>query len=206
MKKAIYLLLPLLSCSAPKAQQDSSSWESKHTKEDTTFVYFDLNQGVTKKTDTLYAVTDQEFLQFGIRVAYINGQNDTIIPFGQYAYFGTDTLTHFAQVIEYPNDSIYGKPIGISHQQKVLFDLVLFDNGPEEFHEGLLRVKRNNLMGFANAFGEIVIPCQYDYAYNFENGKAKVTYNARFEKDLDHTKVESDEWFWIDANGNKLNE
>jgi hypothetical protein len=32
----------------------------------------------------------------------------------------------------------------------MLFDLVPFDNGPDEFHEGLVRVSRNGKMGYAN--------------------------------------------------------
>jgi WG containing repeat len=70
-------------------------------------------------------------------------------------------------------------------------------------HENLVRVKRNEKFGFADATGKVVIPCQYDFAWWFENGKAKATYNARFDQ-AEYTTVESDEWIEIDIHGNQL--
>ena len=135
-----------------------------------------------------------------------NRCNHTIIPFGKYAYYGTDTLEFYANVIEHPNDSTYGRQIAIDRNQNILFDIVMFDNGPEPFNENLTRVLRNGKMGYANKFGQIIIPCEYDYAKWFENGKAVVTYNAKEYFDLDdHKRVESDEWFVIDKKGKKIN-
>lgn len=48
------------------------------------------------------------------------------------------------------------------------------DNGPDSFHDGLVRIIRNGRYGFANRNGQVVIPPRYDGALNFENGKAKV--------------------------------
>ncbi|MAW96571.1 MAG: hypothetical protein CMF36_10035 [Leeuwenhoekiella sp.] len=98
-----------------------------------------------------------------------------------------------------------GRRIAIDRNQNVLFDIVMFDNGPEPFNEDLMRVLRNGKMGYANKFGQIVIPCEYDYAKWFENGKAEVTYNAKEYLDLDeHKRFESDDWFIIDKKGKKL--
>jgi hypothetical protein len=128
------------------------------------YQYFDIPESDTLDKLILFAVTDEEFLQFGSRVAYVNPKGDTIIPLGKYAYYGTDTLIHYANVMEHPNDSTYGRQIGINSNQKILFDLVMFDNGPDPFNEGLTRVIRNGKMGYANQYGQIVIPCMYDYA------------------------------------------
>lgn len=98
--------------------------------------YYDVAASDTIATSTLYAVTDEEFLQYGARAAYVGNSGDTIIPFGKFAYYGTDTLKHYANVIEWINDSTYGRRVGINRNQEVLFDLVLFDNGPEPFNEG----------------------------------------------------------------------
>ena len=40
----------------------------------------------------------------------------------------------------------------------------------------------------------------------FKDGKAKVTFDAREIRDKydDHTRIESDEWFYIDENGKKI--
>ena len=78
----------------------------------------------------------------------------------------------------------------------------MFDNGPEPFNEGLTRVLRDGKMGYANKFGQVVIPCVYDYAKWFDKGFAEVTFDANLYLDgEDHKRVESDEWFTIDNNG-----
>jgi len=174
-------------------------------KEITNYQYFDKPISDTISTAKLNAVTDEEYLQYGVRVAFVNERNDTIIPIGKYAYYGTDTLEFYSNVIEHPNDSTYGRQVAIDKNQNILFDIVMFDNGPEPFNNGLTRVLRNGKMGYANKFGQIVIPCEYDYAKWFKNGKAEVTYNAKEYLDLDeHRRVESDEWFVIDKKGKKL--
>jgi len=173
--------------------------------ETTNYQYFDKPLSDTVATDTLIAITDEDHLQFGARVAFVNEKADTIIPFGKYAYFGTDTLMHYAHVMIHPNDSTYGRQIAIDQNQNILYDIVMFDNGPDYFNEGLIRVLRNGKMGYANKYGQVVIPCEYDYARWFENGKAEVTYNAKEYIDLDeHRRVESDDWFEIDKKGNRI--
>ncbi len=167
--------------------------------------YYDIYPSDTSGEPGLTAVTDEEFLQYGARVAFINYSGDTIIPFGKYAYYGTDTLIHYANVIKLSNDSTYGRQIAIDRNQRVLFDLVMFDNGPEPFSEGLTRILRNGRMGYANEYGQIVIPCIYDYATHFENGKAQVTFDAVEYNDIDeHRRVESDEWLEIDREGKRI--
>ncbi|ANQ51778.1 WG repeat-containing protein [Flammeovirga sp. MY04] len=174
-------------------------------KEQTDYKYHNIPKSDTTSASILIAVTNEEYLQFGAKVAYVDVNSDTIIPFGKYAYFGTDTLTFFANVLEHPNDSTYGRTIAIDRHQNILFDVVMFDNGPDDFNEGLLRVSRNGKMGFSNKYGKVVIPCQYDYATWFKNGIAEVTYDAKEYIDLDeHRRVESDEWFEIDKQGNTI--
>lgn len=174
-------------------------------REVTNSQYFDVSKSDTVSKSTLIATTDEEFLQYGSRVAYVNIKGDTVIPFGKYAYFGTDSLEYYANVLEHPNDSIWGRPVAIDRNQNVLFDLVMFDNGPDYFNEGLTRVLQNGKMGYANKFGQVVIPCIYHYAKWFENGKAEVTFDAREYLDLEeHTRVESDEWFQIDRQGERI--
>ncbi len=182
-----------------------SSCRQYMKREVTDYKYFDVQVLDTTLSDSLIAVTDEKYLQYGSRVAYIDSNGDTIIPFGRFAYFGTDTLIHFATVIEHSNDSTLGRQIAIDRNQNILFDIVMFDNGPESFHDGLLRVLRNGEMGYANRFGQIVIPCLYDYAKWFENGQAEVTFKAKEYIDMEeHQRVESNEWFKIDRKGNKI--
>ena len=173
--------------------------------EKTDYKYYDLAETDTVGKFVLTAVTDEEYLQYGVNIAFVNEKGDTIIPFGKYAYFGSDTLEFFANVIEHPNDSTWGRYIGIDRNQNILFDLVIFDNGPDYFNEGLTRILRNGKMGYANKYGQVVIPCEYDFAKCFEDGKAEVTYNVREYIDIEeHRRVESNEWFYIDKKGNKI--
>lgn len=182
-----------------------SSCRQNIKREITDYKYYDIQYSDTMSSDSLIAYTDEDFLQFGSRVAYISLNGDTVIPFGHFAYFGTDTLVHFATVLEQLNDSLLGRQIAIDKNQNILFDLVMFDNGPESFHDGLLRVLLNGKMGYANRFGQIVIPCIYDYAKWFDNGQAEVTFKAKEYLDMEeHRRVESDEWFIIDRKGNKI--
>lgn len=193
---SIHLLIMLLTFTACNSQIN---------KEKTDYNYYDVPDSDTICTDALLAVTREDYLEFGSSVAYVNLKGDTVIPFGTFAYFGTDTLIHFATVLEFTRDSIPGRPIAIDRNQNILFDLVMFDNGPESFHDGLVRVLRNGKMGFANPCGQIVIPCIYDYAKWFDNGHAEVTFKAKKYSDGDeHSRVESKEWFTIDKKGHKL--
>lgn len=192
----IYLGIPLLIISACRHYIN---------REITDYKYYDTQDSDTISSESLIAVTDEDYLQYGSRVAYVNFNGDTIIPFGHFAYFGTDTLIHFATVLEHTNDSVFGRQIAIDRNQNILFDIVMFDNGPESSHDGLLRVLRNGKMGYANRFGQIIIPCIYDYAKWFDNGKAEVTFKAKEYLDMEeHRRVESDEWFKIDKKGNKI--
>lgn len=174
-------------------------------QEQTNYEYHDIEISDTVVIEPLIAVTKEDHPQYGSNVAFMNIKGDTIIPFGNFAYFGTDTLNYFANVLLHPNDSTYGRWVGIDRNGNILFDLVNFDNGPDYFNEGLTRVQRNWKMGYANKKGQIVIPCQYDYAKWFKNGVAEVTYDAEEYSDLDeHRRVESDSWFKIDKQGVKI--
>ncbi|WP_430811898.1 MULTISPECIES: WG repeat-containing protein [unclassified Carboxylicivirga] len=167
--------------------------------------YFDKTSVDTSAADMLIAITDEDYLQYGARIAFVNADKDTIIPYGKYTYLGSDTLKHYANVMVYKNDSLHGRFVAIDRNENILYDIVFFDNGPDYFHEGLVRVLRNGKMGFANKYGQVVIPCEYDFARRFKNGKAEVTYRAtQFLDSEEHKQVLSDEWFQIDKSGNKI--
>lgn len=176
-------------------------------REITNYKYFDVAESSRLKRADLIVITDEEYLQYGVSIAFVDSKGDTIIPFGKYAYFGTDSLIYYANVIEHPNDSTWGRKIAIDRSQNILFDIVMFDNGAEPFHEDLTRVLRNGKMGFANKYGQVTIPCIYDYAKQFENGRAEVTFKAATYLDMEeHLRVESKDWFEIDKTGRRINQ
>ncbi len=189
----VFSLLTLLSC-----RKDVE-------REATNFQYYDIQEVGSDSELPLVAISAEEYLEYGSSVAYVDMKGDTIIPFGNYAYFGTDSLVHYATVLEHLNDSTWGRKLAIDKYQNVLFDLVMFDNGPDYFNEGLTRVLRNGKMGFANKYGQVVIPCIYDFAKPFVGGKAEVTFDAKEVVGLDeHKIIESEEWFVIDKKGERV--
>jgi hypothetical protein len=81
------------------------------------------------------------------------------------------------------------------------------DNGPDAFHDGLVRVVRNKKYGFANRSGQLVIPPIYDGALNFEKGKAKVCKECESkcaDGDCEHHFFSGGEWLQIDTHGNTV--
>ncbi len=162
--------------------------------------YHDLDLSSIDTTDYLIARSSNgPVYEFGSPFAFTDQRNNTIIPVGKYYATWTDTLRTFAIV----SDHKYGI-IGIDRNENILFQVFTFDNGPDYVKEGLFRVIRNGKIGYANESGEIVIPCRFECAYPFENGKAKVSRKCKTIKDKEHTIWESDSWYFIDRTGKRI--
>jgi hypothetical protein len=95
-----------------------------------------------------------------------------------------------------------GKWVIMDDKKTTLYDVFIYDNGPDYPAEGLIRVVKNGKIGYADATTfAIVIPPQYDCAFPFENGKAKVSTNCKTVKDGEHSVWESDAWQYVDKTG-----
>lgn len=95
-----------------------------------------------------------------------------------------------------------GKWVIADDKKTPLYDVFIYDNGPDYPAEGLIRVVKNGKIGYADATTfAIVIPPQYDCAFPFENGKAKVSTNCKTVKDGEHSIWESDAWQYVDKTG-----
>jgi WG containing repeat len=152
-------------------------------------------------TDTLYSFSSDEN-DAEMSCGYKNSKGDTIIPFGKYMQCFTDTFIHFA--IVYDKNNTDSKMVAINQKDEIIFDVYTYDNGPDYIRDGLFRIKRNGKIGYANEKGEIVIEPVYACANPFENGKAKVALRCTLTKEGEYTRQESDAWFYIDKNGNKV--
>lgn len=82
----------------------------------------------------------------------------------------------------------------------------LFDNGPDYFKEGLARTIKNNKFGFINKKLDIVIKPEYDFAFPFVNGQAKVCNGCSIKLVGEHKTVEGGQWGIIDKQGNVVTE
>jgi hypothetical protein len=94
------------------------------------------------------------------------------------------------------------KWVVVDEQKTVLYDVFPYDNGPDTPSDGLYRIVKDGKIGYADATtNAIVIAPQYDCAFPFENGKAKVSTNCQTTKDGDHSVWTSDAWQFIDKKG-----
>ncbi len=84
-----------------------------------------------------------------------------------------------------------------------------YDNGNDYIQEGLYRiVDRKGRIGYADESGRTIIPPQFAFGFPFEQGKAKVT-DKGVRKEVigsngEHWYWESDEWYYIDKKGNRV--
>lgn len=112
----------------------------------------------------------------------------------------TTTTTTTALTMEQTAD---GKWVIMDGPKTALYEVFIFDNGPDYPAEGLIRVVKNGKIGYADASTyAIVIEPQFDCAYPFENGKAKVSNQCRTVKDGEHSVWESEAWQYVDKKGN----
>ncbi len=98
-------------------------------------------------------------------------------------------------------------PYFIDQTGKHLFQMFLFDNGPDAFSEGLARFLEKGRMGFFNEKGEKVIPALFDFAWPFENGpytSACVGCRSVKETGGEHSQIKGGKWMVIDKKGNRV--
>ncbi|AKJ43083.1 WG repeat-containing protein [Pragia fontium] len=83
-------------------------------------------------------------------------------------------------------------------------EVIIFDNGPDGFAEGLVRSRVNGKIGYFNRRFEQVIPADYDFGWSFENGRALVCSGCQPQPDGEHTAMVGGLWGYIDKQGNPL--
>ena len=95
-----------------------------------------------------------------------------------------------------------GKWVILDGQKTIVYEIFIYDNGPDYEADGLFRVVKNGKIGYADAKTyAIVIEPQFDCAYPFENGKAKVSNQCKTEKDGEYSIWKSDFWQYVDKQG-----
>jgi len=131
---------------------------------------------------------------------YVDKNGKTVIPEGKYVMCFTDTFSTFAIVL-HPEQGF----IAIDRQEKTLYNVFQYDNGPDYPAEGLFRIEKDKKMGYADAkTGQILIAPQYAAAFPFQDGKAEVTMSCKVIQDGENTMWDSDEWFTINTKGEKV--
>lgn len=153
-------------------------------------------------TDSSYLlrVFDGEWYELGIPCGYVSNKGDTVIPIGKYSICWSDTIRSFGIVTG--SGPTQSKFIGIDQQERLLYEIHYYDNGPDWLEEGLFRIMRNGKIGYADKNGFIQIEPQFECASQFENGLAKVALRCDLIPEHEHTRMQSKEWFYIDNRGN----
>ncbi|XZF15048.1 WG repeat-containing protein [Chitinophagaceae bacterium MMS25-I14] len=131
---------------------------------------------------------------------YTDPQGDTIIRPGKYSICFTDTFRDYAVVMS------HGKFIAINRNEQELYEVYLFDNGPDYPAGGLFRIKDSRgKIGYADsATGKIIIPPQFDGAFPFDGGIARVGTGCRDTSDGEHNWWVGGNWWYIDKDGKKV--
>ncbi|APZ05941.1 hypothetical protein BWI95_13240 [Kosakonia cowanii JCM 10956 = DSM 18146] len=84
--------------------------------------------------------------------------------------------------------------------------VVHFDNGPDWFVEGLVRARQNGKVGYwDDSFRNHIAP-QFDYAWQFQEGKALVCNGCKPQREGEHMALGGGEWFYINKNGQRVSE
>ncbi len=182
-----------------KDADNKGSLSTEEIKKDTVPVKTEISYSeiIEKSSDDyLLRVTTEDASK------YVDKAGKTIIGENDYLMCLTDTFRNYALVLSQEKGFI-----AINRDKKIIYDLFVFDNGPDYTSEGLFRIMKNKKIGYADSItGKIVIEPEYQGAYPFENEKAQVTVKCKTINDQEHTTWESDSWIYIDKTGKIINE
>ena len=80
-----------------------------------------------------------------------------------------------------------------------------FDNGDDYVSEGVRRVvDGRGRIGFADESGRVAVEPRFAFAFPFSDGVAKVSDSGRMVSDGEHSRWESDSWYYVDHSGNRV--
>ncbi len=83
----------------------------------------------------------------------------------------------------------------------VIRDVAMMDNMADQFHHGVVRLKRGEKYGFADPTGRIVVPIRYDGAMNSDEYGPRVCAGCRVERDGEYSVFTGGRWFDVDIGG-----
>jgi len=79
-----------------------------------------------------------------------------------------------------------------------------FDNGPDYFEEGLSRYLEGDKIGYIDEDLNVVIPAQFDGAFPFKNGVAKVCVGCERSRVDGPSALEGGKWGLVDKEGDVI--
>lgn len=128
---------------------------------------------------------------------YKDSQGEIVIEYGKYQMIYTDTFRTYAIVLKEGEGFI-----GIDRNEKTLYKVFPYDNGPDYESEGLFRIENEGKIGYANyETGEIVIEAKYSAALPFQNTYAVICKDCIESKEIDHWRWKGGKWGLINKEG-----
>jgi len=76
-----------------------------------------------------------------------------------------------------------------------------YDNGADEFSDGLARTRVDGKIGFFNRNLEMILKPVYDFAFPFHKGIAEICTGCKEKKEGEHSMLDGGTWKKIDRNG-----
>ena len=140
----------------------------------------------------------------GNKFGYIDSLGIVKIPF-IYRFAYTHEFTESIAFVVV-TDSGKGKIKAINRNNKELFTVFNFDNGPDYVEEGLFRIVDDSTgcIGFADMNGKIVIPTQFFFVRPLSEGFAAFNSGGKFEMDYEYTAIVGGKWGYIDKTGKEI--
>ena len=107
--------------------------------------------------------------------------------------------------------SVWNQDFGWMYLDKkgkvIITGVSVMDNGPDDFHDGLVRIERQGKCGFADREGRTAIPPAYDGCLDFDNAAARVCLKCRSEcadKGCEHHSFKGGDWLCINTSGDRV--
>jgi hypothetical protein len=84
----------------------------------------------------------------------------------------------------------------------VVQNVATMDNGPSEFHHGLVRISKGDKWGLSNPQGRLMVPLKYDGISDYEEGKGWLACSGcHTETTGEYHLFKGGKWVWLDRHG-----
>jgi hypothetical protein len=86
----------------------------------------------------------------------------------------------------------------------VVQNVATMDNGPSEFHHGLVRIIKRGKWGLSNPQGRLIVPLKYDGISDYEEGKGWLACSGchtEAEEGGEYHFFKGGNWVWLDSHG-----
>jgi hypothetical protein len=144
-------------------------------------------------------------LSFALILSFISCSKTTPISKKKNDIKASYVSKEYLKTIDFKGQELIAVPIGKNfyyiHKSGKKMLTLTYDNGADEFQDGLARTKVNGKIGFFNRNLEIVLPPVYDFAFPFHKGKAEICTGCKEKSDGEHSMLDGGTWKKIDRNG-----